>query len=133
MKGTVRRTAMRRIVTLSATLALIGLLVISTAALAKGPEGATQARTQARSGDRTQTQLQTRTQSHDRLQLRLQDGSCGTCTGSGSQAQNGTQAQNGNGYGPGDGTGPIGGGGFGPGPKGQCIDLNENGICDCQE
>ncbi len=119
----------RRMVMLSVTLALIGLLVISTAAFANGPDGAAQTRTQARTGDAMQIQLQSRTQSHDRLQ----DGTCMSCGAAGSQAQNGTQAQNGSGYGPGDGTGPIVGGSFGPGPQGQCIDLNGNGVCDCQE
>jgi hypothetical protein len=124
---------LRRIVMLSATLALIALLVVSTAAFAKGPDGATQTRTQVRAVDATQTHLGTTTQSHDRIQLHQADGTCLSCTGTGSQAQNGAQAQNGSGYGAGDGTGPIGGGSFGPGPNGQCLDLNENGICDCQE
>ena len=53
--------------------------------------------------------------------------------GDGSQARQGTYTQNGATYGPGDGTGPIGGGQFGPGPHGTCVDSNNNGICDCQE
>jgi hypothetical protein len=77
----------RHIVLLSVVLALIGVLVISSAAFAAG----------------------------------------------GSQAHAGAYSQNGNTYGPGDGTGPIGDGQFGPGPNGNCIDLNQNGICDCQE
>jgi hypothetical protein len=44
--------------------------------------------------------------------------------------QFGPGAGNGRQYGPGDGTGPIGGGGFGPG---ECVDLDGNGVCDCQE
>ena len=82
----------RHIVLLSVALALIGVLVISSAAFAAG---------------------------------------------GGSQAHAGAYSQNGNTYGPGDGTGPIGGGQFGPGPQGpqgpKCIDLNNNGICDCKE
>ena len=93
----------RRIIMLGAVLALIGMLVISTGALAKGPDGA------------AQTQTQTRSQAQAQVQL-------------GSQA-----ARNGEGYGPGDGTGPIGGGQFGPGPYGKCLDEDGNGICDCRE
>jgi hypothetical protein len=78
----------RHIVLLSLVLALIGVLVISSAAFAAG---------------------------------------------GGSQAHAGAYSQNGNAYGPGDGTGPIIGGQFGPGPYGKCIDLNQNGICDCKE
>ncbi len=70
----------RRMVMLSVTLALIGLLVISTAAFAKGPDGAAQTRTQARTGDATQIQLQSRTQSHDRLQ----GSTCMSCGDAGS-------------------------------------------------
>ena len=39
----------RRIIMLSAVLALIGLLVMGTAAFAQGPDGATQARSQLQS------------------------------------------------------------------------------------
>jgi len=78
----------RHIVLLSVVLALIGVLVISSAAFAAG---------------------------------------------GGSQAHAGAYSQNGSTYGPGDGTGPIGDGQFGPGPYGKCIDLNQNGICDCRE
>ena len=82
----------RHIVLLSVVLALIGVLVISSAAFAAG---------------------------------------------GGSQAHAGAYSQNGNTYGPGDGTGPIDGEQFGPGPQGpqgpKCIDLNNNGICDCKE
>jgi hypothetical protein len=53
--------------------------------------------------------------------------------GDGSQARQGATAQNGATYGPGDGTGPIGDEQFGPGPKGTCADLNNNGVCDCKE
>jgi hypothetical protein len=80
--------SIRRIVLLSAVLALIGALIISSAAFA-APGG--------------------------------------------SQVRAGAYSQNGNTYGPGDGTGPIGGGQFGPGPLGKCVDLNQNGICDCLE
>jgi hypothetical protein len=77
----------RHIVLLSVVLALIGVLVISSAAFAAD----------------------------------------------GSQAHAGPSSQNGNTYGPGDGTGPIGGGQFGPGPLGKCLDANGDGICDCQQ
>jgi hypothetical protein len=127
------RRNVRRIVLVSAVVALVGLLLVSTVALAKGPDGATKARTQARSGDAGQAQLQTQTQSPDRLQLRLADGTCSTCSGTGTQVRSGAQVQNGDGFGPGDGTGPIPGGSFGPGPKGQCLDVDNDGICDCQE
>jgi hypothetical protein len=53
--------------------------------------------------------------------------------GDGSQARQGATAQNGATYGPGDGTGPTPGGQYGPGPNGTCADLNNNGVCDCQE
>ena len=82
----------RHIVLLSVVLALIGVLVISSAAFAAG---------------------------------RRQSG-----------AVRAHHSQNGNTYGPGDGTGPIGGRGrFGPGPRavGKCLDLNGDGICDCQQ
>jgi hypothetical protein len=55
----------------------------------------------------------------------------------GSHAGAAAYSRSGNTYGPGDGSGPIGGGQFGPGPSGpkgpKCIDLNQNGICDCLE
>jgi hypothetical protein len=76
---------MKRILMLSLVLALLGAMVISTAAFAAGPWG------------------------------------------SAGGSQNGAT------YGPGDGTGPIGGGAFGPGPRETCVDLNNNGICDCKE
>jgi hypothetical protein len=143
-EGSNMRDNVRRIVVLSAVVALVGLLLFNTVALAKGPDGATQTRTQTRAGDAGQTRtqaraddagqaLQTRTQAQDRLQIRLTDGPCSACSGDGGQVQNSAQIQNGSGFGPGDGTGPIGGGSFGPGPEDKCLDVDKNGICDCQE
>lgn len=64
-------------------------------------------------------------------------GSAAFAAGGGTQAHAGAYSQNGNTYGPGDGDGPIIGGQFGPGPQGpqgpKCIDLNNDGICDCQQ
>jgi hypothetical protein len=128
MKHNVRHIAM-----FSVVLALVAMLVVSTAALAKGPDGGSGTRTQLQTRDTGQTQLQTRPQTQDRVQLHLHDGTCSTCSSSGSQVQSGSPAQNGSGNGAGDGTGPIGGGSFGPGPKGTCIDADHDGICDCQE
>jgi len=131
-----------RIVVFGAVLALIGALVAGSA-LAKGPDGAYQTRTQAGAGDSTQVQErdrtqaqeqdQTRTQQRDGVQIQDRDRLCGDCGGDGSQVRAGEGEQEGNAYGPGDGTGPIGGGQFGPGPFGPCVDLNQNGICDCKE
>ena len=125
---------MRRIVLLGAMLALVGVLVIGSAACAQGPDGGVRTRGQqtVMQQEQVQNQVGTRTQAQLRsadLQWRYRFSACrdafpvswGGCTSEGCR------------YGPGDGTGPIGGGQFGPGPYGKCIDLNGNGICDCRE
>ena len=135
------KSKVSRIVVFGAVLALIGALVIGSAALAQGSDGAYQARTQAAAGDTTQaqernqagTQDQTQTRERDGIQTQDRDRLCGDCASDGSQVRAGEGEQGGNTYGPGEGEGPIGGGQFGPGPFGTCVDLNENGICDCKE
>ena len=94
---------------------------------AKGSDGGSQAQTQ----ERTQAQTQTRTEAQ--TQVRSQpDVSCtGSCDGN--QERGGQYSRNGKVYGPGDGTSPIGGGQFGPGPNGKCLDVDSDGICDCRE
>jgi hypothetical protein len=94
-----------RIIMLGAVLALVGALVISSAALAKGPDGAVQQQVQTRN----QTQEKARTQTQTQAQVQLS-----------------SQERNGEGFGPGDGDCPLGGGRFGPGPFG-------NGTCDCKQ
>ena len=117
----------RRIIMFCAVLVLIGMLVISTSALAKGPDGANQAATQTRS------QIAASTQAQAQVQVRSQAGPGCTASCDGSQEHNGQYSRSGQTYGPGDGTGPIGGGQFGPGPYGKCLDVDNDGICDCQE
>jgi hypothetical protein len=122
------RRNVRRVMMSGTMVALVAILLMSTGALAKGPDGATQ----ARAGEAGKA-LQTRTQSQERAQVRVTASVCSTCSGAGSQARNGAQVQIGDGYGLGDGTGPVPGGSFGPGPKGKCLDLDKDGICDCRE
>jgi type II secretory pathway pseudopilin PulG len=122
---------LRRTFLLSAVLALVGVLVLSSAALAQGPDGSAKTRNQ----QQAQVQLQVQQQAQDQLEAqqrtRTTTGEQPCCDGS--QIRAGATGDNGNTYGPGDGTGPITGGQFGPGPRGKCLDLDGDGICDCRE
>ncbi len=106
--------------------ALVAVLLMSSSALAKGPDGAAQSRTQTRARDDGQAAVQVRAQSQERVQVRQADVV-------GVQVPSVAQVQNGDGHGAGDGTGPIIGGSFGPGPNGKCLDVDNDGICDCRE
>jgi hypothetical protein len=94
---------------------------------AMGPASGDQAQVQKQAQQQTQVSAKMRTQVYSQAKL--------SCTGDcdGSQERNGQASRKGKVYGPGDGSGPIGGEQFGPGPKGQCLDADENGVCDCQE
>lgn len=94
---------MKRIVMLSLVLALLGALVLSTAAFAGGPHGVRDGSGPIGGGQ----------------------WGAGEGNGSGYGPGDGSCPCDGEGYGPGSGAG-------GKGP-GTCTDLNHNGICDCRE
>jgi hypothetical protein len=99
-----------------------GLCVCAT-----GSAAGDQAQVQKQTQQHMQMSATTQTQAHNQAKL--------ACSGDfdASQERNGQATRNGKVYGPGDGSGPIGGEQFGPGPKGQCLDADGNGVCDCKE
>ena len=83
--GLAMKQNVRRIVLLSAALALVGALVLSSAVFARGPEGAGTTPNQPVSQQQVQAQNQVQVQQQEQVQQQAQAQNTGAATGSGAE------------------------------------------------